>query len=104
MMEKHQYDALRNLSNGLFKNGLVVPAAACITEIELGEAFGVTWVREQLGGRAAANQIHEVLARLETCEALEQLPYPGRPHPRMWRRLDSPFWTFIEAWTKLHAA
>jgi hypothetical protein len=100
MMALDQYEAQREMSDGLFKNRLVVPvASAVLTVTEAGGTFTATDVRHQLGGRAESNQIREVIeTRLEMCGAVEQLPYPGRPHPRTWERLENPFWAFIEHW------
>jgi hypothetical protein len=103
MMELAHYQALRVMSGGLFGNSLVVPVTAAILHVaEVGDAFKASQLREQLSGRAADNQIREVLEnRLETCEAVEQFPYLGRPHARTWQRLESPLWPFIESWVAL---
>ena len=99
MMEPTQFDDLRARSASLFNNALVVPIAVAILDRENSkDGFGAAEIRQQLGGAAADNQIRQVLKRLEACELLLQLPYPGRPHPRMWQRLDGPFWAFIESW------
>jgi hypothetical protein len=100
MMALGQYEAQREMSDNLFKNRLVVPIASAILAVaEAGEAFTATELRHQLGGRVESNQIRETIeTRLESCGAVAQLPYPGRPHPRTWERLESPFWLFIEDW------
>jgi hypothetical protein len=105
-MENDQYLALRKQSDDLFKNGLVVPIARAILDLPNGEsAFGVTEIREALGGRAASNQIREVLGtRLEPSSAVEELPYLGKPHPKLWRKLKCPFWGFIESWADIPKA
>jgi hypothetical protein len=104
-MEPAQFEHLKARSGSLFNNSLVVPVAAAILDRENPKAsFKIGEIRQELGGAAADNQIHQVLERLEKCGLLDQLPWPGRPHARMWRLLDSPFWAFIESWAMTSAA
>jgi hypothetical protein len=98
MMEQREYKALRSMSAGLFKNSLVLPVSRAILQRDGGSPFTATNLCEGLGGRVASNQIRDALSRLEASGAIEQLPFPGRPHPRSWERRDHSFWSFVEDW------
>jgi hypothetical protein len=98
-MEKHHYEILRALSQGLFKNGLVLPLSWAILDgVGLGDSFIGRDLREKLGGRSADNQIRGALARLEAIGAITELPYLGRPNPHTWVRAPHPFWDFATSW------
>jgi hypothetical protein len=98
-MEKVEYTALREASSDLFKNALVAPLAWAIIEVAAsGGSFTVSDLRQKLDGRCADNQIHGALPRIEAAGAINQLPFPGKPHPRTWERKEHPFWGFADAW------
>jgi hypothetical protein len=98
-MEREEYQAIKALSEGVFKNGTILPVACAVGRIAAdGDAFDATAVRRELNGHLESNQIREAFGRLEAAGAARQLPYPGRPHPRTWVRLASPVWSFLDEW------
>ena len=95
------YEAVRDRSKALFESAHLLAVAVAVAEhVDVGSDFTAPEVRAWIGGLAADNQIHVVLSRLEAAEALAQLPYPGRPHPRRWERVEHPLWRFAMDWTK----
>jgi len=48
-----------------------------------------------LSGMLAQKQVLEVLNRLCAIGALEELPYLGRPSPRIFRRRAAPYWALV---------
>lgn len=103
-MDLAHYQTLRARSRGLFGNALVLPIADAVAEnVTVGSDFTAPDVRSWVSGRAADNQIHDALTRLASTGAIDQLPYPGRPHPRRWERADHPLWLFVAEWGKIPA-
>lgn len=101
-MELMDYELARDRSKGLFNNALVLPVALAVEEgAKVGSDFTVADVRRWIGGRAAENQIHDVLGRIESAEAITQMPFLGRPHPRRWERVAHPLWAFVTAWAEV---
>lgn len=97
-------ETVRKRSKTLFENAQVLPVAGAIVEqVKVGSDFTAPDIRAWVGGRAADNQIHGVLSRLEAAGALVQLPYPGRPHPRRWERVKHPLWRFVTDWAAIPA-
>lgn len=104
-MELELYETARARSQGLFNNALLLPVAAAIAaEVKVGGDFTAPEVRGWLDGRAESNQIREPLRRIEATAAIEELPYPGRPHPRRWQRAEHPLWPFVADWVGIKAA
>jgi|GEM_PF-6721949 len=98
------YETARDRSKALFENSHLLPVAEAITKhVAVGGDFTAPEVRAWIGGRAADNQIHGVLSRLEAAGALVQLPYVGRPLPRRWERSEHPLWRFATEWAKVPA-
>ncbi len=98
------YETARTRSKGLFKNALVLPIALAIEEqVTVGSDFTAAGVRRWISGQAAGNQIHDALGRIESAQAITQMPYPGQPHPRRWERIDHPLWAFVAAWAEMPA-
>lgn len=48
-----------------------------------------------LAGQLPANKALEALERLATIGALRELPYPGRPHSRIFEPVPSIYWDFV---------
>jgi hypothetical protein len=103
-MDSMDYATVRDRSKALFGNAHVLPVAEAITDhAAVGADFTAPEVRAWVGGHAADNQIHGVLARMTKAGALNQLPYPGQPHPRRWERAEHPLWRFVAEWAKAPA-
>jgi hypothetical protein len=99
MMDKRQYEVARDWSGGLFNNALVLPVAAAVLETaEEGATFVMSELREELGGRVAAESIRKALDRIVSVEAAVLLRAAGPPHPDVWERRPHVFWTFIADW------
>jgi hypothetical protein len=99
-MDLSEYSTLREMSDGLFKNRLVVPVSLAILGVAEEEgAFTAPEIRRALDGRVESNQIRDALSRIEACGAIEELPFPGPPHPHTWTRVSHPFWDFVAKWT-----
>jgi predicted urease superfamily metal-dependent hydrolase len=49
-----------------------------------------------LAGELAPNRALDALTRLCSIGALEELPHLGRPHARMFRKLTSAYWEFVQ--------
>jgi len=97
-MTSDEFARLQGLSVALAGNSVLLPVAVAIAE--RGEAGPVSTpiVNQLLGGRVPTNRISKDLARLHRLGALTELPYPGRPHPRIYDVTDGPFWTFVRDW------
>jgi hypothetical protein len=97
MMDDEDFARLRRLSEKLCGNNFVLPVAAAA------QAFSGTistpTVAEELGGRIPSNRIQAGLERLRDLGAVRELPYPGRPHPRLYEVEPGPFWDLVGAWT-----
>jgi hypothetical protein len=87
-------DARRNTR----RNNVLVPVAVVIAERSEAGTVSTPEVCELLGGRLHPNRVGKALARLDRLGALTELPFPGRPHARMFNVIDGPFWTFVRAW------
>jgi hypothetical protein len=85
------YDALALRSQALFKNKHVLPTAVWIAWAG-DNTFRTPDVVRGLGGRIESNKALEALEHLRDSELLLELPYPGRPHPRIFQRRPSSFW------------
>src|SRR3954453_12873646 len=97
-MESARYEHFQALSTELTGNSTVVAVACAILSLPASDGVTAPRLMEALGGRCAQNRVADALQRLTRLGALVELPYPGRPHARAFERLDSPFWSFIQAW------
>jgi len=84
------------LSQALHGNKHVLPVAIVIAEAGSAQ-MQVPEIGSILGNHAPAHRIHEAMRRLQSMGVLEELPYPGRPHPRMFAVRDNPYWEFAQA-------
>jgi hypothetical protein len=96
-MDNDRFDRLQALSRELCGNKLLLPVAAAILEVDE-RPLSAPLLMKALGGRAAPNRISECLQTLDRLGVLKQLPYPGRPHPRLFEQITGPFWDFISKW------
>jgi hypothetical protein len=85
------YNALGVRSQAFYKNKHVLPVAAWVAECQA-ETVCARDVVRGLEGRLAPNKALEALERLCDGGVMLELPFPGRPRPRMFRRQPSIFW------------
>jgi hypothetical protein len=86
------YDALALRSQAFFKNKHLLPAAAWIAECGKDTVRAADVVRG-LDGRLAPNKALEALERLRDGGFMDELPFPGRPHARMFQPRSSLLWS-----------
>jgi uncharacterized protein (DUF934 family) len=86
------YSALTARSQALYKNKHLLPVAVWIAESPA-EMTGAPDVVRGLGGRIAPNKALEALERLRDGEVMLELPFPGRPHARIFQRKPTLFWS-----------
>jgi hypothetical protein len=89
-----KFEQACSFSSGLHGNKHVFPVALWIAERNC-ESCKTTEIAVGLGGRLAANLVLKALDRLCLIGALQELPHPGRPHPRIFERLPSPYWSLV---------
>jgi hypothetical protein len=99
-MTDDEFARLQRLSVELTGNNVVVPVAVMIAERSKGGTVSTPEVCQLLGGRLPPNRVGKALARLDRLGALAELPFPGRPHARMFHVIDGPFWTFVREWSR----
>jgi hypothetical protein len=80
-------------SQALHGNRNVLPVAVAIAEANW-STIKAPEVVAALGGHLPSNRVLDGLDRLCRIGALRELPYPGRPHPRLFESMDSPYWAF----------
>jgi uncharacterized protein (DUF934 family) len=85
------YDTLAARSHAFYKNKHVLPVAAWVAECK-NDTIRAAEVVRGLGGRLAPNRALEALERLRDGEVMRELPFPGRPHARVFQRRHSLFW------------
>jgi len=90
-----RFDAVAERSQVLHGNKHTLPVALAIAELEL-TVIKAPELGVALGGNLAPNRVLEGLERLVTMGVMEELPYPGRPNPRIFERRESAYWTFVE--------
>jgi hypothetical protein len=88
-----KYAALVACSQALHNNKHLLPVAVWLAEHEP-KTVQAAEVERGLGGRSTSNRVIQALERL--CEAgfMAELPYPGRPHPRIFELRSGAFWHF----------
>jgi hypothetical protein len=85
------YDAVARRSHELFRNRHLLPVSAWISECAV-TTFIAPDISRGLAGLAPPNKVLEILDRLKQARDLQELPYPGRPHARVFERQDSVLW------------
>jgi len=86
------YGALAARSQALYKNKHLLPVAVWIAESHA-ETTGAPDVVRGLEGRIAPNKALEALERLRDGGVMLELPFPGRPHARIFQRRPTLFWS-----------
>lgn len=89
-----RFDAVASRSTVLHGNRSVLPVAGWILDSGV-EAVSASDVYRGLSGAIPPNKALEALARLGEIGALAELPYPGRPHARMFQRRASAYWDLV---------
>lgn len=97
------YDAveqrrLQALSVALTGNNVTLPVAVAIGTLPTSATVSAPELTAMLGGTIPTNRIGRALRDLAVLNVLRELPYPGRPHRRIYERVDGPYWTFINDW------
>lgn len=92
---EENFQRVARRSQVLHGNRHVLPVAVVIAERGL-EIATSHEVDVALGGHLASNRVLKGLEWLCEMDVMRELPYPGRPNPRMFERRDSPYWSFAE--------
>lgn len=82
-------------SQALHGNKYVLPVALVVAERKLGTVKAPE-IGVALGGRLAPNRVLEGLEWLCAMGVMGELPYPGRPSPRLFETRASAYWSFVE--------
>ena len=90
---KKRYDRVADRSAILHGHRHVLPVVAWILESG-SEAITAPEATHGLAGLVTGNKVLEALERLDAIGALRELPYPGKPHRRVFERIPSPYWDF----------
>jgi hypothetical protein len=91
--ETGRFDAVCRRSQVLHGNKHVLPVALAVSASDA-DVVKAAEVAASLEGRVPPNKILDALERLCVMGALSELPHLGRPHPRMFQRLESSYWDF----------
>ena len=94
-----RFDVVAARSQALHGNKYVLPVAVVIAEGDRNTAKAPEIV-VALGGRQPPNRVLEALSWLCTMEVMVELPYPGRPSPRLFETRPSAYWDFVEPFSK----
>jgi hypothetical protein len=97
-MDRVAFDRLQRLSCELAGNNALLPVAAAAVALGHENAVSTPRINTQLAGRVPTNRIGQALARLCRLGVMNELPYAGRPHARLYEITPGPFWVFIEDW------
>jgi hypothetical protein len=89
-----RFETLARRSQSLHGNRNVLPVAIAVGEME-SMPVRASEVVERLRGNVAPNRVREALGRLVAAGVLAELPYGGRPFPRMFERLPSAYWMLV---------
>ncbi len=90
-----RFNAAAQRSQSLHGNKYMLPVAVAIVELDLATVKAPE-IGVALAGHLPPNRVLEGLARLCAMEVMIELPYPGRPNPRLFERRQSAYWTFVE--------
>lgn len=89
-----RFEATATRSLVVHGNRLVLPVASWILEAGVRDVTASEVVKG-LNGQLAPNKALDALARISEIGALEELPHPGRPNPRIFRRRAAAYWSFV---------
>lgn len=88
-------------SQALHGNNFVLPVAVAVIELGV-QVVKVPEIREALKGFLPENRIREGLERLCAMKVMSELPYTGRPNPRLFERCPSAYWDFVMPFASEH--
>lgn len=88
------FERVARRSQSLHGNKYVLPVAAVIAEGTQNPVKAPD-IGIALNGRLPPNRVLEALDWLVAMSVLEELPYPGRPHARLFERTASAYWNFV---------
>lgn len=88
-------------SQALHGNNFVLPVAIAVVELNA-DVVKAPEVRDALKGFLPENRIREGLKRLCAMQVMTELPYPGRPSPRLFERCQSAYWDFVVRFATEH--
>jgi hypothetical protein len=95
-MDDHAYEALAAYSTAIHGQRHVIPIAAWIRESGQ-KVFSTPEVVRALGGRLQSGEVLVAMSRLVRFQALQELPHPGAPRPRIFEIEGShPYWAFLD--------
>jgi hypothetical protein len=97
-MDQEAFARLQRLSCELTSNNALLPIAAAAVALGRENAVSTPRINTQLAGRVPTNRIGQALARLCRLGVMNELPYAGRPHARLYEVIPGPFWVFIKDW------
>jgi hypothetical protein len=83
-------------SQQIHGNKLVLPVAVAIAALDQTH-YKVPELSQALEGRIPPHRIHEALRRLCIMGVLVEMPYPGRPAPRIFEVRSDPFWAYVRS-------
>jgi hypothetical protein len=90
-----RFEAAARRSQALHGNKHVLPVALAVAEARTSSVKAAE-VGRALGGHLPPNRVLEGFGRLCAMGVMRELPYLGRPHPRVFEPLASSYWGFIE--------
>ena len=90
-----RFEAVAATSQVLHGNKHMLPVAAAIIKIGA-PTIKAPEISIFLSGRLPANRVLEALQRLCALGVVHELPYPGRPAPRIFEPATSAYWDFVD--------
>lgn len=100
-IDRDRFSAISKRSQALHGNNFVLPVAVSIVRLDA-NVVSTPEIREELGGLLPDNRILDGLVRLCQMAVMTELPYPGRPKPRLFERRESAYWDFVVPFTTEH--
>jgi hypothetical protein len=88
------FELLANKSRSLHGHRYVLPVAAWILKSGV-ETVSPSDVMVGLGGRADRPRVIEALVKLASIGALTELPRAGKRDPRLFERINDPYWNLV---------
>lgn len=89
-----RFEAVAERSQQLHGNKHMLPVAIAIVELDL-EIVKAPEIGVALRGQLPSNRVLDGLSRLCAMGVMTELPYPGRPNPRLFESRPSAYWTFV---------
>jgi hypothetical protein len=95
------FSVIAQRSQVLHGNKYVLPVAMAVVELDL-EVVKAPEICVTLKGFVPGNRVHEGLRRLCAMGVMAELPYIGRPNPRLFERCPSAYWDFVVSFATEH--